>query len=290
LFIAISSILGNSGALNSAFNMLAFGKKAFCHVPFYATASPKSVMSAAKGIQNGNVRTLVIRSSRVSPYRVRNQAGGAYSPFMRAKMRARRALDQKPSLEMALAMPLSAQEMDNSSLATVGAIGNHAAREEILKRHIMSVDKISYDRACETFQEIENKNRQGMIFLSLPYQIGIAMGVTAAFASIPLVFDLPTAEWFNEHFVTTDVPEPKDLETMLEVGSWTWNWMEPPLGQISFFLLCLQYSRAQLDNLGIKPYTSKIKRMRGERLATAFPQYDPRILIGYSESAKVFLA
>ena len=33
----------------------------------------------------------------------------------------------------------------------------------------------------------------------------------------------------------------------LEVGSWSWNWMEPPLGQLSFFLLCLQYSRAQVS-------------------------------------------
>jgi hypothetical protein len=26
----------------------------------------------------------------------------------------------------------------------------------------------------------------------------------------------------------SDVPEAKDLETALEVGSWAWNWMEPP--------------------------------------------------------------
>ena len=31
--------------------------------------------------------------------------------------------------------------------------------------------------------------------------------------------------------MTTDIPEPRDLETWLEVGSWTWGWMEPPLGQ-----------------------------------------------------------
>ncbi len=37
---------------------------------------------------------------------------------------------------------------------------------------------------------------------------------------------------FNEAFVTTDVPEAKDLETPLEVGGWAWNWMEPPLGML----------------------------------------------------------
>ena len=40
--------------------------------------------------------------------------------------------------------------------------------------------------------------------------------------------------------MTTDVPEDRDLETPLEVAIWTWSWMEPPLGQISFLLLTMQ--------------------------------------------------
>ena len=40
------------------------------------------------------------------------------------------------------------------------------------------------------------------------------------------------------------VAKPEDLETILEVGSWTWGWMEPPLGQLSFFLLTLQVRTA----------------------------------------------
>ena len=47
--------------------------------------------------------------------------------------------------------------------------------------------------------------------------------------------------WFNDVMVTTDIPPPEDLETVLETGSWAWNWMEPPLGQLSFFLLCVQF-------------------------------------------------
>lgn len=156
-------------------------------------------------------------------------------------------------------------------------------------RDIMCKDRISYDEATnDVFKEIEKKNGEFKFALSLPYQIGIGMALTAGLASIPLVFDLHTAEWFNTHFVTTDVPEPEDLETMLEVGSWTWNWMEPPLGQISFFLLCLQYSRSQVQNLGVKPYTALVKQWRGERLAQAFPKYDARILIAYSESAPIY--
>ena len=50
------------------------------------------------------------------------------------------------------------------------------------------------------------------------------------FASIPLIFHLDTVSWFNSMYVTSDVPDSKDLETFLEVGGWAWNWMEPPLG------------------------------------------------------------
>ena len=51
------------------------------------------------------------------------------------------------------------------------------------------------------------------------------------FASIPLIFHLDTVMWFNSIYVTSDVPEEKDLETILECGGWAWNWMEPPLGK-----------------------------------------------------------
>lgn len=85
-------------------------------------------------------------------------------------------------------------------------------------------------------------------------------------------------------YVTTDIPEPKDLETVLECGSWTWNWMEPPLGQISFALLCLQFGRAQMQNMGIRPYTDMVLQRRAESLSAKFPQYDSKIIQAYSIS------
>jgi hypothetical protein len=178
-------------------------------------------------------------------------------------------------------------EMDNATIVTLGEMGNAQAREEILKRHVMMIDKVSYEESSEKVEEIAASNRKGMFLLSLPYQIGIAASLTAGFASIPLCFHLPTAEWFNMYYVTTDVPEPKDLETALEVGAWTWNWMEPPLGQISFLLLCLQFSRSQIENLGVKPYTSKVKEWRANRLAEAYPQYDQGVIKNFSLSARI---
>ena len=58
--------------------------------------------------------------------------------------------------------------------------------------------------------------------------------------SFPLVFHLDTCLWFNEWCVTADIAEDRDLETVLEVGKWSWQWMEPVLGQLSFALLCCQ--------------------------------------------------
>merc|ERR1719498_1951380 len=118
-----------------------------------------------------------------------------------------------------------------------------------------------------------------------PYRAAIATSVFAGFASFPLCFHLDTVMWFNDAYVTADHAEAKDLETALEVGSWSWNWMEPPLGQLSFFLLTLQYARAQMQNIGLKPYTEWLCGKRGERLANKFPSYNSRVLKNYAQSA-----
>ena len=119
--------------------------------------------------------------------------------------------------------------------------------------------------------------------MTLPYKIGILTGAVSAAVSLPLVFHLDTCFWFNELYVTTDVPVSSDLDTMLEVGSWAWNWMEPPLGTVSFVLLALQFSRAQMMNIGIKPYTGFMVRRRVENLQAEFPKYDPAVLEDFAK-------
>merc|ERR1712216_524395 len=108
---------------------------------------------------------------------------------------------------------------------------------------------------------------EGMRLALIPYQVGLVSAGVSAVLSIPMVFSKPTALWFNHHYVTTDVPEPRDLETVLEAGSWTWNWMEPPLGTFSFVLLCLQFCRAQIKKMGKSPYSGMIQKWRADRLA-----------------------
>jgi hypothetical protein len=74
----------------------------------------------------------------------------------------------------------------------------------------------------------------------------------------------------------------QELETYFEVGMWSWGWMEPPLGQLSFFLLCIQFSREQLDKLQYKTYAQMLKDKRANGLCEMYPKYHPYATpIGY---------
>lgn len=127
----------------------------------------------------------------------------------------RQRLREVPSLLISRAMPVGFSEMDNGPLLTIAEMGNHGARVEVLKRHIMAVDGVDYLQAGETFERIAAKNREGKPAAVLPYHIGIATALICGVGVIPMVFDVSTAQWFNHHFVTTDLPEPHDLETYL---------------------------------------------------------------------------
>ncbi|GMH57410.1 hypothetical protein TrST_g9623 [Triparma strigata] len=193
-------------------------------------------------------------------------------------------LPQKPTIEEAKACPRQFYEMSNDMIIRLSAEGIFEAIEERLVRDIMSVDECEWDVARSKFEEISAKNQEGMFLQTVPYYAGISVGLVGAFGSIPLCFELNTVHWFNEHYVTTEIPPPEDLETWLEVGSWAWNWMEPPLGQVSFFLLALQFARAQMENLGIKPYTAMMKSRRADKLVGAFPAYCPNLLRDFSKA------
>ena len=83
----------------------------------------------------------------------------------------------------------------------------------------MVVDQVEYDEAMKVFNEIAKTNREGMSAAALPFQIGLSAALVGGWVSIPLVFNLQAVEWFNEKFVTAEMPPPADLETWLEVGS-----------------------------------------------------------------------
>ena len=77
-----------------------------------------------------------------------------------------------------------------------------------------------------------------------------------------------------------------DVSPIAQLGSKmqrsSWGWMEPVLGQISFFLLCMQFARSQLQNLGLRPYFHWQQERRAARLVRKYPQYDAEFLANYS--------
>jgi len=190
------------------------------------------------------------------------------------------------SLEVAKQSPREFEEMSNDAIAIMAICGEQEAKEERLIREIMRADGITWDEAQPTFRQMKTDNRKGMYWATLPYKLGLYTATFSAFACIPMVFDLDTCLAFNEYFVTTDVADPEDLETALEVGSWSWNWMEPPLGTISFSLLCLQFARNQMQNLQATPYTEWVKNRRAARLCNQYPKYNPYIVGDFAKNDK----
>ena len=122
---------------------------------------------------------------------------------------------QVPTKMVARDMGMSFSEMENEPLQIIAEMGNHAARYEVLQRHIMAVDDVEYDVAGVRMQEIEARCKEGLFLYALPYRIGIAVSVFAGLGAIPMVFDFNVASIFNEACVTMEVPPPDELDTRL---------------------------------------------------------------------------
>ena len=190
----------------------------------------------------------------------------------------------RPSVSEVQLLPRHVSEYSAELLISAALHGDEDAIKERLVREVMRVDSIEWDDATTKVVEIEDTNQSGLGLIKLPYFVGITIGFASAWGCIPLVFDLSTAEAFNTAYVTTEHPQPEDVETWLEVGAWTWNWMEPLLGTISFQLLALQFMRNQMLNVGYKPFTGWLISSRSDRLANQYPQYGREMVKDFSIS------
>jgi len=249
------------------------------NVPFPSSSS------SDRSESNGTVRPASVRCLSSPAYR-RYIAKMEKTGVRAAKPSIQASTDgiQVPSLIVAQDMGKVYSEMENEPLVVIAEMRNHGARIEVLRRHIMAVDKINYEKAGVTLDKIMAKNREKLFFFSSPYKIGMFSAIVLGLGAFPMVFSVNTALWFNDIYVTMDVPPPSDLDTFLETGAWSWNWMEPILGTASFSLLCFQYIRQQLLNLGMKPYTQKLIEMRANSLCKAFPDYQEHIIYNFVES------
>ena len=113
----------------------------------------------------------------------------------------------------------SVQQLSGESLFLLAAQpgGHLAASRERLRREVMQVDGVSYAESLVTVREIAHTSAENVWLGLLPYRSGIAVAVVGGWVSLPLVFSLTVAKWFNDIAVTTDVPSVSDLETLLEV-------------------------------------------------------------------------
>eukprot|EP00928_Gymnodinium_smaydae_P088004 TRINITY_DN72168_c0_g1_i1.p1 TRINITY_DN72168_c0_g1~~TRINITY_DN72168_c0_g1_i1.p1 ORF type:complete len:309 (+),score=54.35 TRINITY_DN72168_c0_g1_i1:124-927(+) len=209
---------------------------------------------------------------------------GAASPDVAVGVRLFATLPpgvQPPSLEQVRAMPKHICEYSAETLAILAEHGCREACRERLVRNIMVVDGVEWFAASGVVDEIIEKNRRLLWLATAPQQVGIIGGIAAGFGCIPFIFYFPWVNWFNKHYVTADLPPPQDLETMYEIGTWSWGWMEPILGTASFTLLCLQFVRSQMMNIQLSPYTDSLQEGRAARLIATYPQYDAEILADF---------
>eukprot|EP01065_Artemidia_motanka_P048608 TRINITY_DN7861_c0_g1_i1.p1 TRINITY_DN7861_c0_g1~~TRINITY_DN7861_c0_g1_i1.p1 ORF type:complete len:325 (+),score=109.77 TRINITY_DN7861_c0_g1_i1:75-1049(+) len=213
-------------------------------------------------------------------------ANGAASTSDPAPSDLCRAADDPvwPTVRVADAQPRQYRELSNEALATLAAQGQrgmHAAHRERLIREIMRVDRVSWGSAMERLNEMDQQNEKIYWLMTGPHRIGISLGVGLGFASVPMVFSKPVAMFFATHFVQLpedEWPEGLDEFTCFQVGTWTWDWMEPLLGTASFVLLAAQFVRSNVKKMNTKPYTELVLSYRADRLSRIYPQYDRTIV------------
>ena len=157
----------------------------------------------------------------------------------------------------------------------------------------MNIDSVGHEQAHVTVEYMHQNNHELMWLATLPHKIGVAGFLGTALFSPFIVWHANTAIWFQENFVagpnissTNDmaIPQAEDLQTALETGIWTWNWMDAPVGAACFIFVALAYTRSQMHNLRWRPYTDKIRQLRARRLVGRFPQYNTKLVENYSLS------
>ena len=104
-------------------------------------------------------------------------------------------------------MPRHYYEFPNDVLLSAAIMGDQEAREERLIREIMVVDGLDWNAAHIKFQAVVETNREGLFMATMPYRIGIGTALAMGFGSVPMIFQLDTALWFNE----VRAPAPRSL-------------------------------------------------------------------------------
>jgi len=187
-----------------------------------------------------------------------------------------RHIEVRPSVRTAQMQPTHISEMAHSTLAHLALSGNHFAHRERMIREIMRVDNVSWDKAHDVLAEMDEYKERRYWLVTMPYRIGITTATALGIASCFLVFHPATAYWYGTEIVNEDLPDGHDISdlTINQVGTWTWQWMEPMIGTASFVLLCAQFMRSQYVKLQMKSFLDIMESRKANMLADKYMHYD----------------
>lgn len=198
----------------------------------------------------------------------------------------------EPTLEYAKTQPTEYYQLSNMSLFALSQHRIHGAHKERLIREVMCVEDLDHADASKVIAKMEIENSKINWALLLPYKIGIVVTLVLSFASIPLCFHKDTAIWFQQKYVEQgseideglEIPDFADLalDTPWKVGAWTWGWMEPPIGTLSFMLLCMALGRVYTHRMQWVPYHKRLLMFRANRLAKHHPNFKREIVYDFA--------
>ena len=191
----------------------------------------------------------------------------------------------KPTIAIAKQQKTDLWEIDNNTLLVLSRDPDaHDVHQERLIRDIMATDLIEYDQATDVMKNMFESNQLNRLWI-LPYDITLLVFGTAAFVSVPLVFEYDTARIFAEGLgATLETEDVPTIHSALNVGGWTWTWMEPLIGTASFAILCLQLARTTMKKLEFRPYHHRLQSTRANNLANKFPRYTKSIVKDFGRS------
>jgi len=195
---------------------------------------------------------------------------------------------KQPDIAEILSLPRRFREVSNETVFELAIQGHHGATRERLVREIMRVENCRWVEARTKVEEMNRENDKGAWLALLPYRLGVGSAFVSALVSLPMVFHKETAIWFAREVV--NMPEHEipvdEMTTFWSVGSFSWGYMEPLLGTLSFVLLAAQFMRANMQHMGLHPYTDKVNLLRASRLVKAYPQYDKNTVMEFSLTDK----
>jgi len=159
------------------------------------------------------------------------------------------------------------------------------ATKEVLFREIQHKESCDETKAEQILNQIHDDIQKVLILPRIPIQLSLGFTGILIIGSPLVVFSEPAATWFNDMFVTTEIPKEAGWnDTPLEISIWTWSFAEPTLGTLSFVILGFQLGARFLVSLGRKPYWHFcMARVKGH-LESKYPIYNKNYLKNYVDS------